>query len=457
MENFVIENGHVYTPGGWIRGGLGVSNGRITHVGHDATLPTADTVIDAGGNYVLPGIVDTHGIFGRVDWEPTTRAESVHAAVNGVTTIITYVQMGDLTLPERLPVHREARELCETHSFVDFKFNAAIGTLDQIEEIPALVADGVNSFNFWMNLSKVERDQYGFPSLDWAFLYKAMEKIAGCGPPAFASVHCEEPEIIHMLYGRAADIGDQDLRTWAATRPSFTEGMHAFSAGLIALETGVPLSLVHIAAPESMDAVRYLRSRGGRVASETSPQYLTLSPTDDLGVLGKQMPPLRDESYQEALWRGVADGTITIIGSDHQIARRKDKEVPGGLWGEGTAQSGSGGGLMGSIAPMMLSEGVNKNRITMEDFVKVCSENAAKLYSIYPQKGALEPGSDADIIIVDPKREWTMSVDSLKSSSDYCLWDGWEVTGKVLKTFVRGQLVAEDGEMVSDSPEGRYV
>jgi dihydropyrimidinase len=93
----------------------------------------------------------------------------------------------------------------------------------------------------------------------------------------------------------------------------------------------------------------------------------------------------------------------------------------------------------------------------MEDFVKVCSENAAKLYSIYPQKGALEPGSDADIIIVDPKREWTMSVDSLKSSSDYCLWDGWEVTGKVLKTFVRGQLVAEDGEMVSDSPEGRYV
>jgi dihydroorotase-like cyclic amidohydrolase len=414
-------------------------------------------VIDADGNYVLPGIIDPHGIFGRVNWEHTTRSESIHAAVNGITTIITYVQMGDLTAPERLGVHREARQLCEAHSFVDFKFNAAIGTDDQIEEIPDLLEDGVHSFNFWMNLSKVECEQYGFPSLDWAFLFRAMEKIAACGPPAFASVHCEEPEIIHMLFERAAKTGRQDLRTWAATRPSFTEGAQAFTAGLIALELGVPLSLVHIAAPESLDAVRYLRARGAMVASETCPQYLSVSPTDELGLIGKQMPPLRDEFYQEVLWKGVADGTITMIASDHQIAKRKDKEVAGGLWGDGTDQSGSGGGLFGGIAPILLSEGVNKNRITMEDFVKVCSENAAKLYSIYPQKGALSPGSDADIIIVDLNRKWEMSVESLKSSSDYCLWDGKKVKGKVIKTFVRGQLVADDGELAADTPRGRYV
>jgi len=457
VPNVVIKNGLVYTPGGWLRGGLAMEDGRISHVGYDNALPDGDSIIDAEGNYVLPGIIDPHGIFGRVDWEPTARTESIHAAVNGVTTIITYVQMGDLTAPKRLPVHREARDLCETHSFVDFKFNAAIGTDEQIEEIPELVRDGVHSFNFWMNLSKVECEQYGFPSLDWAFLYRAMEKIAESGPPAFASVHTEEPEIIHMLYQRAKREGAQDLATWAATRPSFAEGAQAFTAGLIALETGVPLSLVHISAPESMEAVKYLRSKGGRVTSETCPQYLTLSPTDDLGLLGKQMPPLRDKTYQEALWKGVADGTINMIASDHQIARRKDKEVPGGLWGDGTDQSGSGGGIMGAIAPIMLSEGVNKNRITMEDFVKVCSENAAKLYSIYPQKGALSPGSDADVIIVDPKREWTMSVESLKSSSDYCLWDGMTVNGKVIKTYVRGELVADDGELVADTPSGRYV
>ena len=112
---------------------------------------------------------------------------------------------------------------------------------------------------------------------------------------------------------------------------------------------------------------------------------------------------------------------------------------------------------MGSIAAIMLSEGVKRNRITLDQFAQLCSENAAKAYSIYPVKGALAPGSDADIILVDMDREWVMSVDSLKSSSDYCLWDGLRVTGKVTSTFVRGRLIAQDGEMVADTPGGRYV
>jgi dihydroorotase-like cyclic amidohydrolase len=457
MADLVLRNGNVYTPSGLIKGGLAVSDGIITHIGSDASLPDAARVSDVQGRYVLPGLIDPHGIFGRVDWTPTARQESVHAAVNGVTLIITYVQMGDLTAPKRLPVHAEARELCERESFVDFKFNAAIGTEDQIAEIPDLVADGVHSFNFWMNLSKLEREQYGFPGLDWGFLYRACEVIAECGPPAFASVHCEEPEIIHTLYERAARTGRQDLATWAATRPSFTEGAHAFTAGLIGHELGVPISLVHIAAPETLDAIRYLRGRGATVHSETCPQYLTLGPEDDLGLVGKQMPPLRDRSYQDAMWKAVRDGTISMIASDHQIAKRADKEVEGGLWGEPTDASGSGGGLTGSIAPIMLSEGVNKNRIGVDRFVQLCSENPAKIYSIYPRKGAIAPGSDADLIVVDINREWTMSSESLRSSSDFCLWDGWKVRGKVVQTYVRGDLVAEDGELVADTPNGSYV
>ena len=275
--DLVLTNGIVYTPAGFIRGGLAISAGRITDVGSDETLPAAESGVDARGNYVLPGIIDVHGIFGRGDWEPTARDESVHAAVNGVTTIITYVQMGDLTLPQRLPVHRQARELCERESFVDFKFNAALGTLKQIEEIPALVEDGVHSFNFWINLSKLERDQYGFPHLDLAFLYRAFEVIREVGPPAFASVHCEEPEIIHLLFerARAASTGRDTLRTWAATRPSFAEGIQAFGAGLVGLELGVPVAFVHVSAPETLDAIRYLRGRGARVYGETSPQYLS--------------------------------------------------------------------------------------------------------------------------------------------------------------------------------------
>jgi len=455
--DLVIRNGVVHTPAGRIRGGLAIVDGRITFLGDDDALPPSEEQVDAGGNHVMPGIIDPHGIFGRVDWSPTARAESIHAAVNGVTTIITYVQMGDLTLSRRLPVHEEAQALCERESFVDFKFNAALGTLDQIEEIPALVKAGVNSFNFWINISQLERQQYGFPQLDLAFLYRAFEVIREVGPPAFASVHCEEPEIIHMLFERAAKSGKQDLKTWAATRPSFTEAIQTFGAGLIGEALGVPIAFVHVAAPEAADAIRWLRSRGARVYGETSPQYLSLSPTDELGLLGKQMPPLRDESYQAQLWRACFDGTIDMIGSDHQIARREDKEIPGGLWGLPPDRAGSGGGLTGSIAPIMLSDGVHHNRITLDQFVKMCSENVARIYSLYPRKGALVPGADADVIVVDMDREWVMSVDSLKSSSDYCLWDGHRVKGKVVKTYVRGRLVAEDGELVAGSPAGRYV
>ena len=187
------------------------------------------------------------------------------------------------------------------------------------------------------------------------------------------------------------------------------------------------------------------------------PYNLTLSPTDELGLLGKQMPPLRDERYQDLLWRACADGTITMIGSDHQIARREDKEIPGGLWGQPNDRAGSGGGLTGSIAPILLSEGVHKNRLSIDQFVTLTAETAARLYSIFPTKGALAAGADADVILVDLDRKWTMSVESLKSSSDYCLWDGFSATGRVTKTFLRGELIAADGELVAERPRGCYV
>jgi dihydropyrimidinase len=457
IVDVVLRNGVVYTQAGWIHGGIAILDGRILAIGSDDSLPRGAEEIDVHGQHVLPGLIDAHGIFGRVNWDSTAREESIHAVVNGVTTVITYVQMGDMTLPHRLPVHQAASELCERESFVDFKFNATIGTEAQIDEIPDLVDAGVSSFNFWMNLSKLEREQYGFPQLDWAFFYRALERIRDVGPPAFASVHCEEPEIIHMLFERAAKGDRQDLQTWAATRPPFTEGAQAFTAGLIGLELHVPIAFVHVAAPETLDAIRYLRSRGAHVHGETSPQYLSLSPSDDLGLIGKQMPPLREEAYQRILWNACADDRISFIGSDHQIARREDKEIEGGLWGQPNERAGSGGGLTGSIAPVMLSDGVNQNRISLERMVHLCSENAARLFSIYPTKGVIAPGSDADIVCVDLEREWVMTTESLMCSSDYCLWEGKKVRGKVTRTFLRGELVAEEGKVVASRPRGQYV
>ena len=453
MEDLVIKNGLVVTPCGSIVGGLAVRKGKILHVGTNDSLPKASTALDAKGNYILPGLIDPHVHLGRAeesDFISQFKTESACAAISGVTTFISFVRFGEILQP-RLPVYRKAIQIGNRTSFIDFKFSAYIFSEEQFQEIPRLIEEGITSCKLFLNLTAEGAKKRSYLPVDYGFVYRIMEVLTKAGPPAVLQAHCEQPDIIDMLAARLQAQGRNDFLAWAESRPSICETMQVFNLGLLAMERNCPVYIVHVSSQETIDIIRYLRQKGAKIYAETCPHYLTLTKDTPLGVLARIEPPLRSQADIDYLWQALADGTFDTIGSDHVPLMKKQKETDG-IW------KGTGGmGGIGTMLPIMMSEGVNKGRITIERLVQLTSENPARIWGIYPRKGTLSPGADADIIIVDPNKEWTVTAEGLRSCSDYSIYEGMKVKGKAIKTFVRGKLVAEDGNLVAKHPLGKYI
>jgi D-hydantoinase len=453
MENLVVKNGLIVTPHGVIRGGLAVRNDKIVQIGADDSMLKANLEVDARGAYVLPGLIDPHVHIGAANEEGAIsefRTESISAAVSGVTTLMGFARFGDM-LEHRLPIYQKCKEMGKQNSFVDFKLHAYLVTEAHLEEIPSLIEEGITSVKLMLGYREEEAKRAGMKAIDLGFTYKIMEILARYGPPVLIQAHCEQPDIISVITKRLMAQGRTDFLAWTESRPAICEAIHAFSLGLISLKTGCPVYIVHVSAKETVDVIRYLRGMGAKVYAETCPHYLTLTKNTPMGVLAKMAPPLRDEMDIECLWQAVSDGTFDTIGSDHVVRQRREKEEAG------TWKGVPGVGGIGAILPLMMTEGVHRGRITIEHLVKLTSENAAKIWGLYPKKGVLSPGADADIVIVDPRKEWVLSANNLKSCSDYSIYEGRAVKGKVIKTFIRGKLVAEDGELVAEAPFGEYV
>lgn len=458
MEDLAIRNGLVVTPCGLIAGGLTARDGKITQVGSDASLPKARFEVDAEGNYVLPGIIDTHVHLGLrrhpgEEFVPQLRVDSEAAAIGGITTLITTTYMRATTDPSVPKVDLQRKDITEGkhNSFVDFKFTHWIYTHKHPDEIEELFNEGCTSFKFIFQVPPGKL-AYEIESQTWGFAYRCFREVAKVGGKAVATLHAEQPDICSFLRQELREQGRTDLAAWSESRPAICETIDVFTAGLIAWEVGCPLYIVHISAWQTIEAIKFLRQIGTKVYAETCPHYLALTKDAPLGVTGKVMPPLRDETHIARLWKAVADGTVDTIGSDHCPWNLKLDKLDPGLW---EAQPGLS--VMGVILPIMVSEGVNKGRITMEQLAKLTSENAARIFGIYPKKGVLNPGSDADIIIVDQHKEWTLGVDTLKGLGEYSPFEGTAVRGKAVKTFVRGRLVAEDGELVTGTLLGEFV
>ena len=453
MEDLIIKNGLVVIPGCVVKGGLSVRGGKVQQVGADDSLPKADIEVDAQGNYILPGLVDPHIHIGRAmeeDFISQFRTESISAVLSGVTTIMGFTRYGEI-LERRLPYYRKGKEIGRQNSFVDFKFHAYLFTEEHIDEIPQLIEEGITSAKLMLNYTPEGAKKVGYRAIDMGLVYRIMEIMAEYGPPMLIQAHCEQPEIITFLSNQLMAQGRTDFLAWAESRPAICEAIHAFTLGLISLETGGQVYIVHVSAKETVDVVRYLKQRGAKIFAETCPHYLTMTKDTPVGVLARMAPPLRDKEDIEYLWQAVADGTFDTIGSDHVPLPRKQKEE------EGVWKGIPGVGGIGAMLPMLMTEGVNKGRITIEKLVQLTSENPARIWGIYPRKGALIPGADADIAIVDPQREWVLSAKNLKSCSDYSIYEGRKMRGKAIKTFVRGNLVAEDGQLVAGEPLGEYV
>ncbi|MBI5116543.1 amidohydrolase family protein [Candidatus Poribacteria bacterium] len=438
-----IDGGTLVTPRGRMRAGVAIGDGEIVAVGKESDLPKADRVIDAYGKHVLPGLVDPHVHFRYMD---TSLDESFglmtrSAAAGGVTTVIPFIASLE-SISTSLDVFRQIYEMA---AHVDCSFHAVIFKAEQISEIKTLIREGITSFKFLLPYKGTEALP-GVGDIDEGLIYMGMREIAPTG--ALAMVHCESYDIFSQLRRQIISKGSPDAH-WHDARPNECEAHAIATVSHLAKLTRCPLYVVHISIKEGGDIVRRARAEGVRVWAETCPQYLTLTRFDTDKVWGKVNPPLRGKEDNEALWRELGAGTFDCVGSDHCPLAAHEKTD---LW---NAKPGMPG--VETMLPLMLSKGVNPGHITLERVVEVCSENPARIFGLYPRKGTLQAGSDADIVIVDMEREEKLDVKRMHDVYSYCAYDGMKVKGWPVMTLVRGEIVMEEGKIIGQSGYGKFV
>ena len=449
----VIRNGKVVTPSGIVMGGVAVKGVKIVSVASDELLPDSTRFINADGGYILPGLIDIHyhlGAGGPLERiESDFRTETPGAALNGVTTISSMLA----SLDSYIPLAPKVIEWGKGTSYVNYALHCAIETTAHLDELKQICDLGMCRFKMFYTAYKGEEGRkIGQLGCDDGMVYRAFEFFAGYGFPAIATLHCEEQDIMDLLQPRYEN-KRMDLAAWTEARPDFIEAMSLDSAAWIAQATGAPVHIAHMSTREAVvELVRWQRA-GVRIYGETTPSYLTLTKNDPIGPWGKINPPLREKDDQEALWAALRDGVITTMGTDTCPYTRKEKEQGGDLW---SALPGFATGVE-VFCSVMVSEGVDKGRLSIEQMAKVTSEGTARLLNLYPRKGALVPGADADIVVVDPNRETTIHAkDLLTRANGWSPFEGMKVRGMPVLTMVMGEIVAENRELVG-KPKGCFV
>lgn len=471
--DLVIKNGYVCTEKGIISGGLATKDGVIIQIGADSSLPEAEKVYDAKGNIIFPGVIEPHAHFevwviGESDkfdpklYADVVRSETRAAVQGGITTISSTTMQNAEPLQKRFSDFKNG---LENNAFCDVRFHISPFTDEQLDQIPEMLKAGVSNYKFLMayrgeGARALGMDERG---IDSTFLYKGFKKIAESGLPGTAMVHCEDPEIFEYLQeqviaeGEPKDYNYTDAQNRA--RPAISEVIDLCKAAYIANEVGCPLYVVHVSAKESVSQIRYFKDQGFDITAETCPHYLVFACDDEIcrnnrewTHYAKVNPAIRKSADRDMLWKGLQDGTISTIGTDHTDFRPRQK-LDCDYWGAGP---GTGDGMSASLS-IMLSEGVNKNRISLDTLRKVMCENVAKAMGLYPKKGTLTVGSDADVVIIDLNKRWTFKTEMSESCHGYSLYDGMELKGAPVATFVRGNLVAENFKVLDAAPIGKFA
>ena len=444
----VIKNGKVVTTNSILEAGIAIDKGKFVAIAKDQELPNAKKVIDAKGNLVLPGVVDEH-----VHMQDMGRSEvgdfiagSTAAAIAGVTTAMEM----PLTIPPTttLEAFEEKKEVASKKFLVDFALygGAVPGNID---EIPKMVEAGAIGFKAMMAGSVPGL----FEILDDGMLLEAFKVIADC--KSVITVHAENEAIINHLENKLKAEGRKDIRAFFEARPVIEEVEAISRATMLAKEAGCHLHIVHVSCPQGVDLIYQRKVDGQSLTCESGPHYLVLS-EDDMDRLGpyiKFAPPARSKPETERLWRQLADGKIDTLGSDHGAHPKEMKEKGwANIW-----EAGNGAIGIETMLPVMLSEGVNKGRVSIQRLVSLICENPARIFGIYPQKGAIRVGSDADVVIVDMEKEYVIQAEKLHSKQKHTPYDGLKVKGVPVLTMVRGEVVMENGEVIGKSGYGKFV
>jgi dihydropyrimidinase len=444
--DLIVKGGSVVLEGrGVVECDIAVSDRKIAAIGRSDVHLDGEETFDAHGLVVFPGVIDPHVHFGMGspgDWATESRA----AAVGGVTSVLNYV----MTAESYLESGPRERELAAENSVVDFGFHYIVMNEQHLAEIPAYVGElGVTSFKYFANFKGNEGAYLGVEGTDAGFFYALCRAVAE-HPEAVLAVHPENIEVVWRLAAELKAAGRDDLAAWDEARPDFVEAHDMFTAFLFAERTGARVYIVHLSAAAGLRVAEEHFARGGRSYVETCTHYLTQTKHSELGTLAKVNPPVRTEADIEALWGAVRDGRISVVGSDHISRKREKKE--GSIW---TASAGFPG--VTTLLPLMLSEGHHRRALSIERISAVLSTNPARIFGLYPTKGTIAIGSDADLTIVDLNREQVVDSSTFGSHADYSIYDGWNLRGWPVATLIRGETVMADGDVIALPGSGREI
>ncbi|HUT69876.1 MAG TPA: amidohydrolase family protein [Desulfatiglandales bacterium] len=447
----VITNCAIVSHDGVSNAGLAIDKGKIVAIARDHELPSAGTIIDGRGNHVIPGVIDAHVHLEYppgVDPETNIRRETQACAAAGCTTIIHLLAPADDIIGKA----DEFVGLYEKNAYVDLALSARIYTRENISQIGNLYDYGIIGVKLLLPYKGSEAVWKGrVGGIDDGIVYltfREIGRLAHEGCKVFARVHCENVEIFLKMKEEILEKGTEPL-SWNEVRPRVCEEEAMRKCFYLASVTGCPIYVVHMTIKEGIGLLAKARAEGVNVTAETCIQYLTGNTDNVDRVLSKVNPPIREPEDNKVLWEAVRDGTIDVLATDHAPV---PKALKTNLW-DGTV----GMPCAEMFLPLMLSEGVNKGRISLEKLVEVCCFNPAQKFGLTPRKGTISIGSDADLVLVDLNKEAVGPEKPIYSDSDYSIFAGWKIRGWPILTMLRGRVVAKDGEVVGDSGYGRFL
>ncbi|HXG14044.1 MAG TPA: amidohydrolase family protein [Candidatus Nitrosotenuis sp.] len=452
----VITDAHVMTTKGLLDRNIVINDEKIIDFTTD--VPQCDKKINAKGLVAIPGVIDTHvhyGVYSPI--EEAAKTESKAAALGGVTTMMRMLRLG-----RSYKTHLQAQlDASKTSHYVDYTIHATIFDERQADEMKFCVENGITSFKLYMNLGGEVGHVYmdmdpeasdlfeAKVQLELSTIRKVLSNAAKLGCPVL--VHAEDYQMCECGIKKAKEDRKDGLAAWSQSRPPDSEVKSIRKVCEIAREFGTTIYFVHIGSAAALDAIQEERKKKTKIFVETCPHYMTLSYENQKGYLAKVMPPIRTASDNQRVWQAISEKTIDTIGTDH-VANRIKLKVGDDVWSSLAGFPGIGVSL-----PILLSEGVNKNRIDLGRLVELTSANAAKIFGMYPQKGALQKGSDADITLIDLKKENKVNADFFGAFSDYMVYEGWKLRGWPQTVLVRGTTVTENMQIVGKPGHGKLV
>jgi len=447
----VIKNGTIVTADLTYKADLKIDGGKIVEIGPDLA---GDETLDATGCYVMPGGIDPHvhlempfmGTYSADDFDSGTRA-----ALAGGTTMVV-----DFCLPDPGQSMLDALKRWDnkaTRAHCDYSFHMAVTWWSEqvFNEMKTVVQEkGINTFKHFMAYK-------GSLMVNDDEMFASFSRCAELG--ALPLVHAENGDVVAAMQQKLMDEGNNGPEAHAYSRPASVEGEATNRAIIIADMAGVPLYVVHTSCEQAHEAIRRARQSGMRVYGEPLIQHLTLDESEyfdkdwDHSARRVMSPPFRNKQHQDSLWAGLASGSLQCVATDHCAFTTDQKRY--GVGDFRKIPNGTGG--LEDRLPMLWTYGVATGRITMNEFVAVTSTNIAKILNLYPRKGAILVGADADLVVLDPKKSKTISAKTQQSAIDYNVFEGKQVTGLPRYTLSRGVVVVDDGTVKSREGHGQFV